>query len=401
MRKLTNTAFWQQNLSLPRRPDVTTWQIAIGFSARFYDELMGGLPDVLMPTIQSQLGLSLTQVALLRQVLDYVAAGVEPVSGVLIDLWQRKWLMGLGAACLGLAIITMGLAPTFAVLVLGYALYGLGTGPLAHTGDVVVVEAYPDAPDRAFARSTLIDTTGALLAPLLVTLFFWQGWPWRWLLVGIGLLGFGYAMIILRSGLPAPLRTGREEHGGMVTNLRQNLRDVLSNRAARKWLLLLLLFKVMELPFILKTVWLAQVVGMNQALIGIYVVGEMAVGIVSLVVLDQWRRRSSVERILRLITPLVALIHPLWLWTPGIWPRFLLMVPLTFFLAMFWPLLKGSSLASVPGRAGSVSAINSLFGWLPLALLFGLLADSAGMTTAMFVVHLGASLLIGMIIFSR
>ncbi|MEM7128625.1 MAG: MFS transporter [Chloroflexota bacterium] len=378
---------------------MTNLHIAIGFGARFYDELMSGLPDVLMPTIQAQLGLSVTQVALLRQILDYVAAAIEPVNGLLIDLWQRKWLMGFGATMLGLALITMGLAPTFLLLLVGYVLFGLGSGPLAHTGDVVIVEAYPDVPDRAYARSTLIDTVGALLAPLLVTLFFWQGWSWRWLMVIVGLWGFGYASIILKNGLPNAPQSVSQGTSSTGSALWQNLRAVLTNSSARRWLLLFL-FDLAELPLILKTVWLAQEVGMSQALIGVYVVMEMSVGLISLMVLDQWRRHGSVRRILTIITPLVLILQPIWLLTPGIGPRFWLMVPLTFFTAMFWPLLKGSSLASVPGRAGAVTAINSLFGLLPLALLFGLLAEQINITWAMLSVHLGAMLVMGSMVFT-
>ena len=172
--------------SLPRNPRFSTWQIILAYGGRFSDELMGGLPDVLMPTIQQQLGLSLAQVALLRQVMEWVSQVIDPVHGLLLDVWDRKWLMGLGAAGVGLSILLIGLAPTFVLLLLAYALYGAAGGPITHTGDVLVVEAYPTAPDRAYTRSVLFDTTGAALAPLLVALVFWLGLPWRWLLVGVG-----------------------------------------------------------------------------------------------------------------------------------------------------------------------------------------------------------------------
>jgi MFS family permease len=104
---------WRRWLALPRAEGVTDTHIALGFAARFYDELAGGLPDVLLPTIQAQLGLSLTQLSLLKQAMEYIGVVVEPVNGLLIDLWPRKWLMGFGAAMLGLSIIIIGLAPTF------------------------------------------------------------------------------------------------------------------------------------------------------------------------------------------------------------------------------------------------------------------------------------------------
>ena len=393
---------WRKGLALPRAEGVTDTQVAIGFLARFYDEFAGGLPDVLMPTIQAHLGLSLTQVGLLRQVLDYVGAGIEPINGLLIDLWQRKWLMGFGAAILGLSITVIGLVPTFAWLVAAYVLFGLSSGPLAHTGDVVIVEAYPTAPDRAYARSTFIDTVGALLAPLLVAFFIWQGWRWPWLLIGAGGLGLLYAGAILKTGLPQPKQAESATEQHLLTSMRQNLRVVLQDREAVRRLTLLFAFRVLELTTILKTVWLAQVVGMSQGVIGIYVAAEMGVGLISLVVLDLWRRRASTGRILRIATLAVAGLYPLWLLTPGLWPRFGLMVPLVFFFSMFWPILKSSALSSLPGRAGAVTAINALFGLVPLPLLYGLLADGVGLTSAMLIVHLSAILVIGgLVFFSR
>lgn len=386
-------------LTLPRAADVTPMQAGLGFLARFYDELVGGLPDVLMPTIQAQLDLSLTQVGMLRQVLDYVGAGVEPINGLLIDIWRRKWLMGFGAASLGLAIMTIGTAPTFFWLILGYVLFGLSSGPLAHTGDVVVVESYPTAPDRAYTRSTLIDTTGALLAPLLVTFFVWQGWSWRWLMVGMGVVGILYVSLIFKHGLPLPKQAHSQPEEGLLSTLRNNISDVLHDNIAMRWLLLLFLFNVLELPAILKTIWLAQQVGMSQTLIGLYIAAEMVVSLISLMVLDFLRHHVSIHSVLKMVAVSVTLLYPLWLLTPGLWPRFVLMVPLTFFFTMFWPILKANSLASLPGRAGAITAIRSVMGILPLPLLFGVLADRVGLTGAMLGIHMAAIVLITGVIF--
>lgn len=307
--------------------------------------------------------------------------------------------MGFGAAVVGLGIITIGLAPTFLWLSVAYVLFGLAGGALTHTGDVVVVESYPAAPDRAYARATLLDTVGALLSPLLVTLSLWQGWSWRWLLVTGGGLGTIYAVALLSNGLPSPPGLQQEDGERVWTALRQNVGVVLRDRRAMRWLLLLFIFDVMEMTNLLKTIWLAQTVGMSQAQIGLYVMAEHAVGIVSLLVLDSWRRGSSTRHVLRVVTLCSAILYPLWLLTPGIWPRVILMVPLTFFFAMFWPVLKANTLASAPGRAGAVSAVRSLFGLIPLPLLFGLLADGVGLTMAMLGVHLATVIIIGWMVF--
>lgn len=387
--------------SLPRAPGFSLRQIILAYGGRFSDELMSGLPDVLMPTIQQQLGLSLAQIGLLRQVMEWVSQVIDPVHGLLLDVWDRKWLMGLGAAGAGLSILFIGLAPTFALLLLAFALYGAAGGPLTHTGDVLVVEAYPSAPDRAYSRSVLFDTIGAALAPLLVALVFWLELPWQWLLVSIGGCGLLYAALILRTGFPAPPQAEKEAGVSLWRTLRGNVREVLVSPEARRWLIFLFFFDLLETPFVLKTVWLAQEVGMSQALIGVYVAAQMGVGIVSLLVLDRWRARAETGHVLRVVTGAVALLFPLWLLVPGVWSRFVLMLPLTFFFAMFWPISKARLLTSAPGRAGAVTAVSSVFGFVPFPLLFGLLAQAIGLTAAMLAVFLPAVTVIGWLVWKK
>jgi hypothetical protein len=122
--------------SLPRAKGVSNRVVIMGLGGRFMDELLSGLPTVLMPTIRAQFGLSYTQISLLGLTLNYVAAIIEPIGGLLIDLWKRPWLMAWGAAGIGLATAVIGLAPTLGFLLLGFAIYGLASGPLAHTADV-------------------------------------------------------------------------------------------------------------------------------------------------------------------------------------------------------------------------------------------------------------------------
>lgn len=376
--------------SLPRDPRFSIRQAILAYGGRFSDELMSGLPDVLMPSIQQALGLSLAQIGLLRQAMEWTSQVIDPIHGLLLDVWDRKWLMGLGALGCALSIGLMGLVPTFGLLLLAFALYGAAMGPLTHTGDVLVVEAYPDAPDRAYTRSVLFDTSAAALAPLLVTATIWLGWEWRWLLVGIGAGGLLYGAAILRVGFPPSRHNHREEGEPLWRTLRANVREVLASPEARRWIVFHFFFDLLETPFILRTVWLADEVGMSQALIGVYVAAQMGVGVISLLALDRWRAQAEAGHVLRAVTVAVALLFPLWVLLPGVWSRFVLMVPLTFFFSMYWPISKAALLSSAPGRAGAVTAVGSLFAFIPLPLLFGLLAQAVGLSTAMLAVFLPA-----------
>ncbi|MCI0399128.1 MAG: MFS transporter [Chloroflexi bacterium] len=383
---------------IPRAEGISHRLVLIGLGGRFTDELLSGLPAVLMPTIRAQLGLSYTQVSLLGLALNYVAATIEPVGALLIDVWKRPWLMAWGAAGVGLATAVMGLAPTFAILLLGFAIYGLASGPLAHTADVVLVEAYPQNAGRIFARATLLDTVGALLAPLLVSATVWLGLEWRWLLVSLGLSSLVYAVLILRTPFPPPAN-GHEQAGlSLRQALTGNVKAVLANRAALGWLLLLLALTILETPATFTAIWLREQVGMSQALIGVYTAVQMAVGILCLAVLDRWLQVMSARRILQLATLGLLVLYPAWLFLPGIWTRFALAIPINFLFSVYWPIGKGQSLASAPGRGGTVTAMEALFSFIPFPLLFGLLAQWTTLTTAMFWVYVGAPLLLLLVI---
>jgi FSR family fosmidomycin resistance protein-like MFS transporter len=378
---------------LPRAKGVSDRLVGISLAARFMDELLGGLPAVLMPTIRSQLGLSYSQVGLLSLTINYVSAIVEPINGLLIDLWKRPWLMAWGAAGIGLGTMVIGLAPTLAILMLGFAIYGLASGPLAHTADVVLVESYPDAPDRIYTRATALDTLGALLGPLSVAAVIWLGLEWRWLMVSLGFSSLLYAIIILRTHFPPGVNSEKQATDGFWKSLTGNLRMVLHSKQALRWLLFLFVLAVLESPMQFTTIWLREQVGMSQALIGLYQALQMAVGIISLLYLDRWLSKRSYRHILLVTSLALLVLYPIWLWLPGIWPRFVLSIPISFLFTVYWPIGKAQSLVAVPGRGGTITAIQSLLGFIPLTLLFGLLAESFDLTSAMLWIYFGGALL--------
>lgn len=385
--------------AIPRAKGITNRMVILGLGGRFTDELLSNLPDVLMPAIRAQLGLSYTQISLLSLVLNYVAAVIEPIGGLLIDLWPRRWLLTWGAIGVGLATITMGLAPTFALLVVGYAIYGLASGPLAHTADVVLVEAHPEAPGRIFARSVSLDTLGAMLAPLSVAVVSWLGLEWRWLMVALGASSIVYGLLLYRTHFLPPANSEENEEAGLWASLRGNVRWVIGHRPVLAWLLFIFLLELLETPHLFQTVWLHEESAMSQGLIGLYRALEMVISLVSLAYLDRWLARTTYRRIITIAGLGLLFLYPAWLLLPGLWPRFLLALPLNFLFTVFWPIGRGQLLAAAPGRAGTVTALSSLLGFLPLSLLFGLLAEAISLTTATFWVTIIA--LIGLLLATR
>jgi MFS family permease len=370
--------------TMDRRADVSDRAVAVGLAGRFADELAAGLFEVLSPTLRRTFGLSLAAVTLLYQVLSWVALVVEPPAALLIDVRSRRVLMSLGAACIGIAVVLMGAAVGFGMLVAGFAVYGLGSGPLVGTADVVLVEAFPDDAERAYSKGTMIDTLGALLAPALVAVATTTGVSWRVPVQAVGIASVIYAAVIASTELPHPAAgPDTERPDRLISQLRANAAEVTADPGARRWLLFLFCFEVFEAAQVLRYVWLHDHVGMGQGLVADYAVGEQVVGLAALALLDRWLTRHDSRRLLLAACVGTVALYPAWLGAPGIGGRVLVGIPLAACTAMLWPIAKARSLVSIPGRAGAVTAITTLFAAVPLALGLGVLAEAIGLTAAM------------------
>jgi predicted MFS family arabinose efflux permease len=381
----------------PNNPDpqgrASRRPVRLALFARFTDELLFGASDVLMPTIRSALGLSYAQVGMLRLALAYVAYIVDPLLALLIDAWQRRWLLAGGALTAGVATALIGVAPVFLVLLVAYALYGIGAGPLAYTADAVLVESSPEAPRRIFARATALDTLGALLGPALVAAWLWAGLEWRWLLAGLGAGTLGYAALLGRTTFP-PGRHAHATREGLLHQLRDNLRTVLADREAVTWLVFLRGYYALEAPIAFRSIWLAEQGGMSQTLVGVYVAASTGCALLGVLAVERWLHGVRPRTVLLASVGALLVLFPAWFAVEGVWPRFFVGAPLAFVFAIPWPVARASSLTTASGRPGAVTAVNSLTGLLPVTFGVGLLAEAVGLTAASLGVHLGAALVL-------
>lgn len=379
-------------------PAVDERAIGLAFTARFVDELTSGAWLVLAPVFRRVFGLSLVQVGLLSQVLAWVALLVEPVTASLIDVVSRRRLMAFGATAITGSMLISGTSPSYGALLIGAALFGMGSGPLAHTADVVVVQSFPRAPERAFTRATFLDTTGAMLGPALVAGAASFGVSWRIVLVGLGAVVALYAVAVARTQFPPPAE--RSAPGpGVLAGAVSAMRQALTRPAVRQAVLVLLCFEVFEAAFVLKYIWLHEAVGLSEASVAVWGAAEQLVDLVALVILDRWLRSIPGQRLLRAAAVALIALPAVWVLAPGIWGRILVGIPLAFAYALVWPLAKSRSLVAAPGLAGAVQAITTLFPLLPMALIEGWLAQAIGMGPAMALTAAAGAA--GMLVVSR
>lgn len=369
--------------ALGRRDHLDDRATVLLLFARFVDELGSGLLVLLVPTLRARLGLSVPQVGWCFQVMASVGAVVEPVAGLAIDHVRRRPLLAGGAAAWAAALLLAAGATSFGWLLAAFALVGAAYGPLANTADVVLVEAHPRSAERIASRSTVLDTTGALLAPAAVAAGAAAGLDTRVLLVAAGTGVLAYAALLAGSTLPPPPapRTGDVRARAEVL---AGVRAVAADRSARRWLIALLLVELLDPLEVFEPVWLSDEVGVSPALVAVHVAVGTVATLVALVVLDRLLERHDGRRIVTFAGTAALVLFPAWLLVPGYAAKLVLVVLRNAATAPLWPIVHARALSAAPGRAGAVAAVAAAAGLLPVHATFAWFAGRVGLTAGMF-----------------
>ena len=143
--------------------------------------ITSGLSSTIIPELKIQMGLSATQVGSLGSVQQFTGWGATISAGYLGDKAAHRVNLML-AASLGftsLALLIIGLAPNYAVLVIGMLF--MGFGPSAFHPPAIGALSRRFADRRAFAISlhgtggSVGEMLGPLLAAGLLALMYWRG----------------------------------------------------------------------------------------------------------------------------------------------------------------------------------------------------------------------------------
>src|SRR5688572_5727762 len=85
-------------------------------AAEFLDELVFGVREAAWPLIRDDFRLSYTQVGVILSVPPIVGHVVEPLLGVLGDVWRRRALVLAGGVVFAAGTLLVGLSTGFALL---------------------------------------------------------------------------------------------------------------------------------------------------------------------------------------------------------------------------------------------------------------------------------------------
>ena len=174
--------------------------LVFGSTMHVWSDLFFALLVPLLPFIKEDMGLSFTQVGMLRSVFSGASAILQVPAGLLAESAGEFWMLILGNIWVSGGLVAMAVAPVFLVLLLVSGVAGLGGGTQHPLASSMVSRAYDDR-GRATAVGTVnfAGDLGKMLAPLVAGLIAVRfGWRETFMIVGISGLVFMVASIFTR-----------------------------------------------------------------------------------------------------------------------------------------------------------------------------------------------------------
>lgn len=156
------------------------------------------IPSV-MPFIESEysaVGLSLTAIAFIFPAR--AAGGIlgNLLSGIGSDLIGRQQLVWIAAVLLAASLALAGIATPWILFVTGFVLISATQGALSTGINAMIADANRGTEGRALNVLHGVYGIGAAISPLIFGYLIDGGLPWRWTLIGTGLIWLGYGLIV-------------------------------------------------------------------------------------------------------------------------------------------------------------------------------------------------------------
>ncbi|MFI5011686.1 MAG: MFS transporter [Hyphomicrobiales bacterium] len=164
----------------------------------------------LFPLMKAGFGVDFTALGFMMAVLFSVSAVAQVVAGFIVDRFGAQRILPVGIACLGFAMLGIGFAQSYWMLLPLAALGGIGNS-VFHPADYSVLTARvtPSRLARAYSVHTVSGTVGWAVAPVtMLILSQWLGW--RGALMAVGVLGLILAVFIASEH--SELTTARHGH---------------------------------------------------------------------------------------------------------------------------------------------------------------------------------------------
>ncbi len=387
-----------KNESLALRLGRAGRRCALSFSftllaIEFLDEFVFGVREVSWPLVRNDLQLSYTEIGLLMSVPSIFGCMVEPVLGILGDVWKRRAIVLGGGIFFTLAFLLVAVSNGSTLLLLAFMLFSPASGAFVNLSQAALMDAAPARREQNMARWELAGSLGNVVGPLTLGLALMVGAGWR----GVHIILFALSLVLVAAAWRFPFVTpsadAQKQHAriSLWKGVRQALR-ALCRREVLRWLILLELADLMMdgLHGYL-ALYFVDVVNLSEAQAGLSLIVWTCAGLPGDILLLPLLERVRGLSYLRLSALVILLLFPAFLLVPGVTLKLVALGLIGFANAGWYSILKAQLYAAMPGQSGAVMALGNLSGLftslVPLGL--GLFAERFGLGAAMWLLLLG------------
>lgn len=381
------------------------WRIArfvlVLLAIELLDELVFGIREAAWPLIRDDLSLTYAQVGILLSLPSFLANFIEPVLGILGDVWRRRILVLGGGAVFALALLMVAFSESFGLLLAAFVLFNPASGAFVSLSQAALMDHDPERHEQNMARWTFAGSIGVSGGPLLLGLGIALGLGWRGLYLLLALATL--ALMAAASRYSFPNGTDDQPEDETTTGFREGVRDALGalrRREVLRWLTLLE-FSDFMLDILLGylALYMVDIAGASEAQAGIAVAVWAVVGLVGDLLIIPLLERVRGLTYLRVSVVIELILYPAFLLVEPYVAKLVILGLLGFFNAGWYSILQAQLYSAMPGQSGTVMAVHSVFGLVAslFPLMIGLAAEQVGLNGAMWLLLAGpAALMIGL-----
>ena len=368
----------------------------------FLDEFVFGAREAAWPLIRNDLNLKYLQVGLILSLPMLFSNLVEPVIGILGDVWERRRLILGGGVIFTLALLLVASSHNFLLLLVSFIFLYPASGAFVSLSQAALMDMEPERRVQNMARWTFAGSLGIVLGPLTLGFAAFLSWSWRDLFVGFAILSFVILLVTWRSKfLSKPvdqptLDSEKKVFAGFRDGLIGAI-QALKRKDVLRWLTLLQFADlILDVLHGFLALYFVDVIGFSPARAGLALAIWTGASLVSDFLLIPLLDRVPDLKYLRISALIVLFVFPAFLLVKNPGVKLVLIGLLGFLNAGWYAIPQGHLYAEMPEQSGTVMAVGNIFGLLGslIPLGIGFTAQKFGLNVAIWLVILGPLILV-------
>lgn len=366
------------------------------------DEFVFGAREAAWPKIRDDLDLTYLQVGVLLSVPLLVGNLIEPLLGILGDVWRRTWLIVAGGVVFAVSSVLVSVSSQYWHLLFAFIAFSPASGAFVSLAQASLMDHAPERRAPNMALWTAAGFLGVLAGTAAVGASIAAGASWRYTFAAGGVMALVALLASFRFAGQlggAPSATGVGFRSAFASSIRGIAADIRKGRVLRWMFLLEFADLMLDVLLGYLALYLVDIVHASPAQAAAGVGVWMAAGLAGNLALVPVLARVSGITVLRVTAPAAGCLFALMLLAPDLWAKMAILAALGALKSGWYPILQARLYDELPGRSGSAIALGNLSGMLGglLPLSIGVAATAWGLDRAMWLLLAApAAILIGL-----